>query len=335
MTNQLATSTASLGLEITRPLPVDQNPAAVYLASLSKTGRSTMQSALGGIAAKLTQGRITDVRLLDWRAIRYQHVAAIRARLKDEYAPATANKMLCALRGVMLQAWKLGYIDAEEYNRIKSIKGVGGSTVITGRALTAAEIAAMLNACALDDTPAGARDGALLVLLSAGGLRRAEMCALRLDDYDRVNQTLLVRGKGNHERELPLNNDVRAALADWLEVRGDQAGTIFCPVNKSGKVTITGRLSPQSIYNAVLRRAGQAGVKHLSTHDFRRTFVGDLLDAGADISTVQKLVGHANVTTTQRYDRRGEESKREAVKLLHVPYKARKRPAAQVEKKRA
>jgi site-specific recombinase XerD len=190
--------------------------------------------------------------------------------------------------------------------------------------LTSAEIEAMLNACAVDDTPAGARDGALLVLLRSGGLRRSEMCALTLDDYDQINKSILVRGKGNKQRELPVNDDVRTSLSDWLAVRGTKSGAIFCPVNKSGKVTVKARLSPQSIYNAVLKRAGESGVKNISTHDFRRTFVGDLLDAGADISTVQKLAGHSSVTTTQRYDRRGKKTMRAAVELLHVPYKSRK-----------
>lgn len=324
MTNALIPPAMALTIA---QLPTDRNPAAVYLGSLSKTGRVTMQSALDGIAGKLTRGRITDARLLDWRALRYQHVAALRSRLMDEYAPATANKMLCAVRGVMKQAWSLGYIDAEEYNKIKAVKGVAGSTVPAGRALTEAEIEVMLQSCAEDETAAGARDGALLVLLRAGGLRRAEMCTLSIDDYDAINKTLLVRGKGNKQRELPLTDDVRAALSDWLAVRGAKPGALFCPVNKSGKVTVKGRLSPQSIYNAVLKRADQAGVKKISTHDFRRTFVGDLLEAGADISTVQKLAGHASVTTTQRYDRRPEKVKRAAVELLHVPYQARKHAA--------
>lgn len=302
-------------------LPADRNPAAVYLAGLSRTGRVTMRSALNVIADKLTHGHVTDARLLDWRGLRYQHVEALRSRLKEDYAPATANKMLCAVRGVMLQAWKLGYLSAEEYGLIKSVSNVSGSTVLAGRSLTAAEFEAMIDACAADDSPAGERDRAMLVLLMSGGLRRAEIGTVTLEDFDRINKTLRVRGKGNKQRDLPLNKDVLNALESWLLVRGTRPGAIFCPVNKSGKVTIKLKMSPQAIYDAVLRRAAQAGVKSISTHDFRRTFVGDLLDAGADISTAQKLVGHASVTTTQRYDRRGEKTKRSAVELLQGKYR--------------
>jgi integrase len=82
-------------------------------------------------------------------------------------------------------------------------------------------------------------------------------------------------------------------------------------------------MTSQAIYNMLQKRAGQAKVKDFSPHDFRRTFVGDLLDRGVDIVTVQKMAGHANVNTTGRYDRRPEEVKRAAAAKLHFPYQRR------------
>lgn len=301
-------------------LPPDRSPALVYLASLSETGRRTMLSALGTVADRLTHHQVQDARQIDWRQLRYSHVQALRSLFSKDYATATTNKLLSAIKSVMKQSWLLGYITAEEYGRIKEVKGVKGSTLPAGRALTEAEITAMLQACALDDKPAGARDGALIVLLRAGGLRRAEVAGLVMSDYDRVNQSLRVNGKGNKEREVPVNATATDALSDWLKVRGGSSGYLFCPVNKSGKINPRKGVRPQSIYNAVNRRAHQAGVKELSPHDFRRTFVSDLLDAGVDISVVQKLAGHSKVETTQRYDRRDVSVQREAVNRLKTNY---------------
>ncbi|HEY4690311.1 MAG TPA: tyrosine-type recombinase/integrase [Anaerolineae bacterium] len=313
-------SASPAALAMARDYPLDRNPAAVYLSSLSRTGRATMRSSLDIAAELLTRGRVRNALMLDWPALRFQHVAALRAKLIERYSPATVNKLLAAVRGVMKAAWLLGYIDAETYQHVKSVKGVAGHALLAGRALKPAEIDALIRACAADASPAGARDGALIVLLRAGGLRRAEICALKVSDFDGVNKTLVVRGKGNKQRELPANANIVAALEDWLLARGAAVGPLFCPVNKSGRVNVRQRLTPQSIYNALAKRAQQARLKHLSPHDFRRTFVSDLLDAGADISTVQKLAGHASVTTTQKYDRRGEAAKRKAVELLNVPY---------------
>ena len=144
--------------------------------------------------------------------------------------------------------------------------------------------------------------------------------ALNLEDFDFETGALTIRaGKGRKDRIVYATNGSLEALADWLKLRGNAAGALFCPINKGGNIAVR-RMTDQSIFYILKKRGGEAAVTSFSPHDLRRTFIGDLLDEGADISTVQQLAGHANVTTTQRYDRRGEATKRKAAELLHVPY---------------
>ena len=144
----------------------------------------------------------------------------------------------------------------------------------------------------------------------------------------RERESLKVQGKRNKARRVPVVGGAVEALTDWLSVRGMEAGPLFVRIRKSDRMTHA-RLTTQAVYHILAQRVGEAGITvACSPHDMRRTFVGDLLDAGADIATVQKLAGHANVTTTARYDRRGEATKRKAAKMLHVPYfKGKRSPA--------
>lgn len=305
--------------------PADQNPARVYLSQLNTdSGRRTMLQALETMAGLLSGGRAT-VDSLEWGALRFQHTAALRAALvSNGYKPATVNKMLSALRGTLQAAWQLGQMTAEDWQRAAAVKSVRGETLPSGRAATHGEIGALLDVCANDPTPGGARDSALLAVLYGSGARRAEIVALDLADFDASTGRLVLRGKGGKERAAFATNGAKDALVDWLAVRGDNAGPLFLPVNKGGRVVHGQRMTPQAVYNVLAKRCAEAGVNELSPHDLRRTFVGDLLDAGADISTVQQLAGHANVKTTARYDRRPEATRRKAAELLHVPYRRRR-----------
>ncbi len=316
-----ATAPRDSNLVLTSIYPLERNPAAVYLASLRESGRRTQRTALDRIADLLTGGR-ADALTCNWVAVRYQHTAAIRTRLAEEYSPATVNKMLSALRRVLKEAWKLGYMSAEDYHRAASVENVAGETLPSGRELNSGEITALMMACGRDPGPAGVRDGVIIALLYSAGLRRAEVVALDLSDSDPDTGRLVVRGKRNKERYAYLTGGALDAMADWMIIRGDDPGPLFWPINKGGKLR-KARLTTQAVYNMLVKRRKEAGVKSFSPHDLRRTFVSDLLDAGADISTVSKMAGHANVQTTARYDRRPEEAKRKAARLLHVPYQRR------------
>jgi integrase/recombinase XerD len=306
--------------------PLDQNPAAVYLASLnSPTGRRTQRQALEVMAGIMSNGE-ADALAFPWLSLRYQHTAALRARLIERYKAATANKFLSALRGVLKQAWRLGLMTAEDYERASDLRAVSGETLPAGRELAPGEISALLAACENDLSPAGARDAAVLAVMYTAGLRREEVAGLELADLDQSTGRLVVRGKRNKERTAYLVGGTLEAMADWLTMRGDEAGALFWPINKSGKLT-NRAMTNQSIYDMLEKRGRQAGVKHFSPHDMRRTFVSDLLDAGADIVTVAKLAGHASVATTGRYDRRGEQAKQRTAGLLHIRYNRREKAA--------
>lgn len=328
------------------PRPVDQNAVAVYIAGLSKSGQRTQAQALRTVAGMLG----TDVNHLDWGRIRYQHTAAIRARLAQSYAPATANKILSALRQTLRQAWLLGQMTAEDYHRAVEFKPITGETLLAGREVTSGEILALMEACQADPTPAGTRDAAIIGIMYAAGLRRDEMVSLNLSDYDPDAGRLVLTGKRNKQRTAYITNGAADALNDWIALRGPQPGALFVEVSKSGKVLVEresmivkpfrkiggvevpnkkagmtiyrgGAMTPQAIYNMLAKRIEEAGVKPFSPHDLRRSFISHLLDKGADIAIVSKMAGHANVQTTARYDRRPEEAKRKAAELLHVPYK--------------
>jgi site-specific recombinase XerD len=309
------------------PLPIDQNPVLVYLGRLtSANSRRAMHTALRRVVQVILPDSawtdLPDPASLDWSSIRYQHAAAVRARLSERYRSAAAvNQSLVALRGVLKEAWRLGLIDSETFARATDLQSIREERLPSGRALSAGEVRALFKVCAADRGPAGVRDAALLAVLYGAGLRRSEAVALDLADYDPETGALVIRGgKGRKDRTAYATNGGKDALDDWLAIRGVEPGPLLVAVRKGG--TLEHRhLTPQAVRDAVHKRAEQARVEAFSPHDLRRSFISELLDAGADIVTVQKLAGHARPETTARYDRRGEQVKRKAAELLHVPYR--------------
>ena len=298
----------------------DRHPALVYLASLAESSRRPMGQSLNVIATILG---MADYMAVPWGEVRYNVAQAIRTQLGENYSASTANRHLSALRGVLKESWRLGYMTAEDYQRaidLKPIKGSKVSQAEAGRHLTAGEIGALISACQ-DGSKAGVRDAAIIAVGYGCGLRRSEIAAFQLADYDADKEALRVRsGKGNKERIVYLPPGTNEWLVEWLGVRGDAPGPLFYSSRRGDHIEAKG-LTDQAIYNILASRGQLAGVKHFTPHDLRRTFAGDLLDAGEDISTVQKMMGHSNANTTAGYDRRDAKSKKKAASKLHVPYR--------------
>lgn len=292
---------------------------AAYLATLGAGSRTSMRSALEKIARVASDGR-EDATTFEWAAVRPAEVAMLRAALAETLAPVTVNRHLSALRGVLREAWRAGAIDTDAYHRAAAVRGVAGTRIPAGRDVSNDERGRLFDVCVRDQVPArGARDAALLAILVGAGLRRAELVGLDLAHLRLEPGELRVLGKGGKERIAFLVEGARAAVEGWLHHRGDAAGPLLCRLRRGGRVQLE-RLSPQAVRLVLVRRLEEAGLAHATPHDLRRTLCGDLLDAGADLASVQSLLGHASPAQTARYDRRGERARRKAAELASVPF---------------
>jgi len=184
----------------------------------------------------------------------------------------------------------------------------------SGRSLSERETKALIAACKRDKTIAGKRDMAVIVLMLATGLRRSEVVALNVDDYNTRNgQLMVLSGKGNKQRAVFIQTNARRLIKPWIEIRGKNSGKLFQPINN--KCDIINRImTSQSIYDLIGKRSIEASIENCAPHDLRRTFVTRLLESGVDINTVRQLAGHSDIQTTARYDLRDQKVQRKAIK---------------------
>lgn len=308
-----------------QPLDPSQNPVTVYLAKVAEGSRRTYRQCLRDIAIMVSDRRITEPEKFDWASLRYQHTQAIRSKLAEEKSISTANKMLSTLRGVIREAWRLGLMSSDDCHRACDIENIKGETITKGRALETGEIRSMFVECAKDKSITARRDAALLALMYGSGVRRSEAVHLTLSDWNDAKSSLKVRkGKGNKGRIVYLSEGAKAALNAWLEARRSQIPDtdslpLFLPIRKGGRIE-SRMMTTQAVMKALQTRGLKSGVARFSPHDLRRTFISDLLNAGADLFTIQKMAGHSDIRTTQRYDKRDEKAKQKAAMLIHVPF---------------
>ncbi len=165
------------------------------------------------------------------------------------------------------------------------------------------------------------RDQAILELLFSTGLRVSELCDLNRDSINLKSGEFAVRGKGDKVRLVFLSETAKAALKDYLDKRKDIDPALFIrniPANNVSRETSNLRLTTRSVERLIKYYAAKAGLsKKVTPHTLRHSFATDLLMNGADIRSVQELLGHSNITTTQIYTHITDRQLREVHQAFH------------------
>ena len=251
---------------------------------------------------------LADENISSWRDVAQAHIVEYVHQLKEQgYASSTAARKLATVKS-FFHFW-----DDDGVLENDPTIGVGFPPVNKQppRPLSADEVARLLLELSKSQTPKGLRDRALIELMYATGLRASEVIDLQVDAIDLKARDVRCLGKRNRERSLPLSEHVCESLAVYVEHgrprlirrRGEKA--LF--VNRLGR-----SLTRQGLWLIIKECAVDAGIERTVTpHTLRHSFATHLLDGGAELRRVQRLLGHTNIASTQVYTKVSTQSERE------------------------
>lgn len=292
------------------------NPAQAYVLTLGAgQSRQKVIRLLNKIANDFGYDNLNTC---PWHTLTYDTILAFRTKRMDEgLAPSTINLQISILKMVAKQAWLKQMMPLETYTAIRECKSVRGSRVSKGRALNLRESNRLLTTAELKNSAIGTRDAAIIALAIGCGMRRAEISGLKLRALNFDTHVITILGKGNKERRLTPCDEAWERLQEWLNLRGNEGcENVFVCVKKGDHIMHFMPLTESGIYKLMRENANKANVASFTPHDLRRTFATRLLDTGADINTVRKVMGHSSVVTTQRYDKRDEGELEAATKKI-------------------
>ncbi len=281
---------------------------------------SEFQRAQTSLSERTLSAYESDVRLFaEWvsrssvespagvtRTLVRRYVAALSTR---EYARRSIARKAAALRRYFAWAIEEGLAEVDPTIGIQ----VSAGQARLPRVLDRRELEVLLDGPVGDDEPVWRRrrDDAVLEVLYGSGVRVSELCQLCVDQIRWDDEALIVWGKGGKERRVPLGDPAIDALRSWIEIRTQVVPVEAGPVvfaNERGK-----QLTPRDVRRILDRRSPSP----THPHALRHTFATHLLDGGADLRSVQELLGHSDVATTQRYTHVSRERLRSAYQKSH------------------
>ena len=294
------------------------NAAQLYLLKLNARQSRLRMKRLIERTAKIFGFKSMET--CPWHQLTRAEVLALKTMLEEEgLAPNTINLYLSAMRGVAHEAWIEGWMDDRTYLAIKDVKSERGYREQKGRALTPVETQRLIRYCSNENTPKGSRDALIFALGVGCGLRRDEIANVKIKNLDLINQELRIIGKGNKRRSVFLSGRIIRLVKSWIYHRKLEKGeNLLVPIHRFGNIQLRKSMTPDAIYQIMVHRASELQIEKFSPHDLRRTFATRLFENGADINTVKDAMGHASISTTQRYDRRGQERIKEAMQSIKL-----------------
>lgn len=257
--------------------------------------------------AKLTEEQVREFRLY----LNRQAGTKVGGR-REPMKRRTQNYYLIALRAFLKFLRKRG-IESLSPERIELAKVPERSLDL----ISAQELERLLNAPKLN-TVEGLRDRAILELLFSTGLRVSELCGLSIDDVDLTRDEFSVRGKGDKVRVVFISDEAKKFVRAYLEKRKDMDDALFIRYGKKAHVGEEPRISPRAVQRLLKHYATMSGItRKVTPHVIRHSFATDLLSNGADLRSVQALLGHAHIGTTQVYTHVTDAHLREVHKKFH------------------
>ena len=287
-----------------------------YLEAERNLSVHTIRAYLGDLDSFLDHLERLDV--TDFATLELAHIRSWLANQQVKGgARTTLSRRATSIRLFTKWAAKKGFLSKDVGATLATPKGARTLPDV----LTVADASLAMDAMAArvgeEDGPISKRDAAMLEILYASGARVSELCGLDLENIDYARQTIRVLGKGNKERTIPIGNPAMRALEAWLkDGRETLAGT------KSERAVFLGargkRIDQRTVRTMVYHAlAALEGVEKMGPHALRHSAATHLLEGGADLRTVQEILGHASLATTQIYTHVSTERLQKAFKQAH------------------
>ena len=287
-----------------------------YLETERNLSAHTIRAYLGDLDSFFEHLERLDV--TDFSKLELSHIRSWLANQQVKGgARTTLSRRAVSIRLFTKWATKKGYLDKDVGATLATPKGARTLPDVLNVADAGLAMDALATRVAEEDGPLAKRDCAMVEVLYASGARVSELCGLDLQDIDYERNTIRVIGKGNKERTIPLGNPAMRALDAWLkEGRPSLAGDKYdCAVFLGAR----GKRIDQRTVRTVVYQALEAleGAVKLGPHALRHSAATHLLEGGADLRTVQEILGHASLATTQIYTHVSTERLQKAFKQAH------------------